>query len=225
MAPLTFPDSGPADSRVWLKLCGFVRTEDVEQASHLDVDAIGIVLAGDARVPLTPHQVGELLRATDPQRVRVAVVGPRSEDECRRILDLGFDAVQVVVTDWIALDLDGRPVIPVFFDGADVEARAAAFLRAAPEATRAVPLVCIDGARGGGRGEAADQQHAERIARMAPLLLAGGLKPENVRSALLAVRPSGVDVSSGIETGSGVKDAAKMAAFVAAVRATEAELC
>ncbi|HUH99237.1 MAG TPA: indole-3-glycerol phosphate synthase TrpC [Anaerolineales bacterium] len=86
------------------------------------------------------------------------------------------------------------------------------------------PVVLIDAAvKGiyGGSGVTADWSAAAALARKYPLLLAGGLTPENVEEALRQVRPWGVDVASGVESAPGEKDAAKMAAFVKAVREVE----
>lgn len=69
----------------------------------------------------------------------------------------------------------------------------------------------------GGTGARADWSLAARFARLWPLFLAGGLAPENVGEAIAAVRPLGVDVSSGVETGR-IKDSDKIRAFVRAVR-------
>jgi phosphoribosylanthranilate isomerase len=73
----------------------------------------------------------------------------------------------------------------------------------------------------GGTGATADWEAAATLSRLWPLLLAGGLTPENVTAAIAAVQPLGVDVSSGVETNK-VKDPAKIRAFVRAARATEA---
>ena len=73
----------------------------------------------------------------------------------------------------------------------------------------------------GGSGEAFDWRRVPRLAR--PLVLAGGLDARNVAHAVALVRPYAVDVSSGIEAVPGIKDAAKMRAFAAAVRAADVE--
>ena len=70
----------------------------------------------------------------------------------------------------------------------------------------------------GGTGETADWSAAAVLAQQYPLLLAGGLTPENVGEAVQRVRPWGVDVASGVESAPGVKDPAKMKAFVQAVK-------
>jgi phosphoribosylanthranilate isomerase len=73
----------------------------------------------------------------------------------------------------------------------------------------------------GGSGVTADWNGAAGLAEKYPLLLAGGLTPENVAEAVRRVKPWGVDVASGVESAPGVKDAAKVAEFVKAVRASQ----
>ena len=70
----------------------------------------------------------------------------------------------------------------------------------------------------GGTGVAADWNGAAELAKQYPILLAGGLTPENVKAAIEQVSPWGVDVASGVESSPGVKDVSKMRAFVMAVR-------
>jgi len=70
----------------------------------------------------------------------------------------------------------------------------------------------------GGTGQTADWGLAARLAQRCPLLLAGGLHPDNVAAAVAAVQPWGVDAASGVESSPGKKDSAKMNAFVQAVR-------
>ncbi len=75
----------------------------------------------------------------------------------------------------------------------------------------------------GGSGVAADWNGAAELAKKYPLLLAGGLTPENVGEAVGRVKPWGVDVASGVESAPGEKDAEKMSAFVRAVRVAESQ--
>jgi phosphoribosylanthranilate isomerase len=87
-----------------------------------------------------------------------------------------------------------------------------------------VPVLLVDAAvKGvyGGSGVTADWSAAAELAKKFPLLLAGGLTPENVADAVWRVKPWGVDVASGVESSPGSKDAAKMVAFVKEVKRLE----
>lgn len=75
----------------------------------------------------------------------------------------------------------------------------------------------------GGTGQTADWGLARQLAEQSPILLAGGLKPENVGEAVRQVNPWGVDVASGVESAPGVKDIEKIRAFIRAVRAVSQE--
>ena len=75
-----------------------------------------------------------------------------------------------------------------------------------------------DATRPGGHGRAFDWTLLSRVERNKPIMLSGGLTPENVVDAIRIVRPDAVDVSSGVESAPGVKDASKIKAFVAAAR-------
>jgi phosphoribosylanthranilate isomerase len=75
----------------------------------------------------------------------------------------------------------------------------------------------------GGTGRTGDWALARRLAARAPLLLAGGLNPANVAAAIQAVRPWGVDVASGVESSPGVKDPAKISAFISAAKSPQGE--
>jgi phosphoribosylanthranilate isomerase len=88
-------------------------------------------------------------------------------------------------------------------------------------ARHAAPALLIDASvkdAYGGTGMIADWNSAAELAKQCPLLLAGGLTPENVAEAVRRVKPWGVDVASGVESTPGVKDASKMKAFVQVVR-------
>jgi phosphoribosylanthranilate isomerase len=86
-----------------------------------------------------------------------------------------------------------------------------------PARVRLLIDVCDRAARGG-TGLTVDWQRAAAVAATRPVLLAGGLKAENIADAIRAVRPFGIDVSSGVESAPGVKDHARMRAIFDEVR-------
>jgi phosphoribosylanthranilate isomerase len=81
-----------------------------------------------------------------------------------------------------------------------------------------------DATRPGGHGRAFDWTLLTQVDRTKPIMLSGGLDPDNVASAIRLVRPDAVDVSSGVEKSPGVKDPEKISAFVANARAASASL-
>lgn len=96
-------------------------------------------------------------------------------------------------------------------------------LSASKSAPQSAPALLVDASVPGlygGSGVTANWDAAAQLAKQIPLLLAGGLTPENVADAIARVQPWGVDTASGVESAPGVKDPAKMQAFVKAVRDT-----
>ncbi len=91
----------------------------------------------------------------------------------------------------------------------------ALLLDCAPKTTQ----VSAGGSVYGGSGQPADWPIGRALARGMPLLLAGGLRPDNVAQAIVAVKPWGVDVASGVERSPGIKDPEKMAAFIRMAKA------
>jgi len=193
----------------YIKLCGMTREEDVTAAVDLGADAIGFVLW-----PHSPRSVGQsrlasLVRLLPAHVTPVAVFVKPGADEIAAAIESGARVVQVHGTSdvpqaacdiWMAATLADGGIMP------DVD----------EEIT--VVLDAHDPERHGGTGRTIDWQRAAGVARTRRTLLAGGLTPANVADAIKQVRPFGVDVASGIEERPGVKNAAAMRAFVAAVR-------
>ncbi len=209
-----------------VKICGLTCIADVEWAVACGADAIGLVL-----VP-SPRQVAErsvlnLLRAAGPDVIKVAVFRFVSDDDMRGLTDLGFDAVQG------ERRVEGVPAmpatlafLPVINDGPRLQSRADDAVNAGHHSAVARldrlgnPALLLDGPRGGGRGVAADTHRATALAQCHRIVLAGGLTPENVARSVADVGPVAVDVSSGVESGPGLKDHQRVRAFIEAARAT-----
>ena len=207
---------------VRVKFCGMCRREDVEQAVRLRVDYVGFVF-----VPGTPRQLeidaaARLMRGIAwGSTQRVGVFRDQPVDFVRDVAQrLGLDLVQ----------LHGREPRD-YARALPVPALRVLHVRPAREAPPWTPEANVigvlldavdDTGRSGGRGVRADDAAlAEAIATLpagTPIIVAGGLTPENVGDVVRRHRPWGVDVSSGIEVRWGVKDPARMTGFLAAAQ-------
>ena len=212
-------------SRTHIKFCGNTRAEDVAFAAELGVDFVGFVLVPGSARGIAAAQAQSLASALPATVSSVALFQNASADEVSAALQVfGADRLQFHGRESAAFCAAfGRPWIKAVPMGepqcwADWERDYAnAFALLADSHTTA---------GGGGSGHRFEwAQLPAPSARRRPLLLAGGLTPETVGDAIRAVRPWGVDVSSGIESGTkGVKDHRRMRAFVAAVRAADEAL-
>lgn len=208
---------------VRVKFCGLVRPADVEYAGELGADLVGAVLAGGPR-QRSVEQVHALFGACTTV-VRVAVLGAAWHAQARALLaDSSVDVLQLHAhpdeAEMAAARAAGAAevwaAVPV--DRSGLPGDAPALCRAAD----AVVLDTRQGAGFGGTGVAFDwelvAEQLEPIRGGSTIVLAGGLTPQNVTEAIRVLRPDVVDVSSGVEAAPGVKDWARMRAFVDAVR-------
>jgi phosphoribosylanthranilate isomerase len=201
-----------------IKICGVTTAKDAAMAAELGADAIGVNFWPGSKRYVDPGEAGPILAAIPAGVLKVGVFVNEPEKEfadlALRIELLGLDRVQ--------LHGDERPADYAELDPARliraIRIRDAASFAAAAGWSPSLWLydAFVEG-YGGGGVPAPWPLIAEKARR--PFLLAGGLTPENVADAVRATRPDGVDVSSGVERAPGVKDPAKVAAFIAAARA------
>ena len=194
-----------------IKVCGITRVEDAGYAARLGVNALGFVFWPPSPRAVTPELAAAIIETLPPFVVPVGVfVDPEASllQDCR---EAGIQVAQIVgrapavprgmrVLPGVSLAPGGRGITP------DVPGNGP------------VLLDTHDPIRRGGTGRTIDWAAVAPIAARRPVVLAGGLRPENVAEAIRLAQPAGVDVSSGVEAAPGVKDHDKIAAFVAAVR-------
>ncbi|MBI4195496.1 MAG: phosphoribosylanthranilate isomerase [Betaproteobacteria bacterium] len=199
-----------------VKICGITRVEDALTAARAGAHAIGLVFFGPSPRYVPPERAGEIVRALPPF---ITAVG------------LFVDAPAAEVRATIAA---ARVGLLQFHGGEDAEfcrqfdlpylkavrVRAGVnLLQYAAEYHDAKALLLdtfVEGVHGG-TGTVFDWQLIPRALPL-PIILSGGLNPDNVTDAIRTVRPWAVDVSSGVEASQGIKDAAKIAAFMSGVR-------
>jgi phosphoribosylanthranilate isomerase len=190
---------------LFAKICGIAGPEALDAAVEAGADAVGFVFHGPSPRDIAPRAAAALVRRLPAGVLSVAVTLHPDRTLVARILEEFVpDAWQSEAADLAALELP-----------ASVE-RWPVFRHAG--ATAALPRRAVFDAAESGRGMRGDWQCAAALARRCELILAGGLDAANVAQAVAAVRPFGVDVSSGIERRPGVKDPALIRAFLAAAR-------
>jgi phosphoribosylanthranilate isomerase len=197
---------------LWIKICGLRTAGAIEAAAGAGADAVGFVFHEASPRNLSLDAARELQKLVPAGVARVAVfLHPEQALVDAVLAAIEPDWLQTDVEDLASLRLPGQlQLLPVLRD------------RGAAGAT--VPgRVLFESARSGA-GERADWDGAAALAGETQLVLAGGLHRANVAEAVRAVRPFGVDVSSGVERERGVKDEALILGFVRAARAAQREL-
>jgi len=220
-----------------VKICGITNLDDARSALDAGADWIGLnLVAGPRRIELeTAFAIFEALNDPSPAVALLrATHGQVSTETLHSLSDRGVRRVQLYG------DADGKVIAPVRQAGFEVIAVVPVADDESIDQYSAVldqsnagrpAFVLIDAAvpgRLGGTGTLANWDaiaRANRDGRLAawpPILLAGGLTPQNVTDAVALVQPVGVDVSSGVEREPGKKDPAKVVAFITAVRGAQA---
>lgn len=200
-----------------VKICGIRDVHTACTAADAGARALGFVFAISPR-RVAPEMAARIVAGLDADIARVAVFRHPTAREVESVLErFPADIVQAEPGPGLeAARSRGVCVLPVLHDDEGTPWP--------PDlpAAGAMPVL-IEAAGIGGRGVAPDWDRAAAVARHLPLVLAGGLTPENVRGAIRHVGPAAVDVSSGVESSRGVKDPDKIRAFVAAAHAARME--
>ena len=186
-----------------VKICGITHLDDARFAEQAGADAIGVVLFSDSKRCVSPGRAEEIFTAVGPFTTTVAVTHTKSQEDLAQIIALKPDAIQISHPFEFSQD-PGARVIRVIGRGDPL-----------PEDCDAV---IVDDSHG--EGLQFDPGYARETVQRSkvPVILAGGLTPENVGEAIRRVRPYAADVASGVEVSPGIKDKKKVRAFIAACR-------
>ncbi|KAF1056220.1 MAG: N-(5'-phosphoribosyl)anthranilate isomerase [Pseudomonas delhiensis] len=203
-------------SAVRIKICGITRVEDALAAAEAGADAIGLVFYAKSPRAVTIQQARAIIAALPPFVTSVGLFVDASRCELGEILDaVPLDLLQFHGDEAPeACAGHGRPYMKALRvkAGDDIAARIAAY----PQASGILLDTYVEGVPGG-TGAAFDWSLVP-AERARPIVLAGGLTPENVGEAIRQVRPYAVDVSGGVEVGKGIKSAERIRAFIRACR-------
>jgi phosphoribosylanthranilate isomerase len=188
-----------------IKICGITRPEDARFAEEAGTDAIGVVVfsGGVSRRVVSPERAREIFDSVGPFTTTVAVSHTNSREDLDQMIALHPTAIQISHPFTFRED-PGVKVIRVIGRGDLLPDNCDAII--------------VDDSHG--KGRAYDPSYARDAVKRStiPVILAGGLTPENVGEAVRQVQPYAVDVASGVETSPGIKNHEKIQAFVAACR-------
>jgi phosphoribosylanthranilate isomerase len=201
--------------RTRVKICGITRPEDAQAAVRLGADAIGLVFYPPSPRAVTLEQASAIVRRLPPFVTVVGLFVDASRESVAEILNaIPLDLLQFHGEEnAAACSGHGRPWIKAIRMQASVDLE-----QQLHHYTEAAGLLLDTYQAGvpGGTGQTFDWDRIPR--EMASrIILAGGLDPHNVEQAIRQVRPYAVDVSGGVEAAKGIKDADKIAAFIAGV--------
>jgi phosphoribosylanthranilate isomerase len=198
---------------VRVKICGICDARDAAAAAEAGADLLGFHFCPSPR-RLTPEQAHEIVEGLDVRPRIVGVFIDQDPEEVRQIAEfVGLDLLQLHGSEPPGFEA-GRPVMKVVKVRDGIVPDASAW----PD-----PIMLDSWSRDqrGGTGRTWPWEAARALIRGRPVFVAGGLEPGNVGTVVREYRPFGVDVSSGVESAVRVKDAAKMSAFIKAVRLAE----
>lgn len=198
-----------------LKICGITRPADALYAVEHGATAVGFIFWPGSPRCVSAGAAAAIVRELpgDVDAVGVFVNQP-VEEIVRTASVAGLTTIQLHGDELPAVAAAFRQRVWRAASLSTIDTAVAAW----PEHVTLLLDAC-DSTRRGGTGITIDWQRAATVAARRPVVLAGGLTPANVEAAIAAVRPLGVDVSSGVEEAPGVKDREKMARFLERARA------
>ncbi|NTV14726.1 MAG: phosphoribosylanthranilate isomerase [Desulfobulbaceae bacterium] len=209
--------------RTRIKVCGITRSEDAQYAVAAGVDALGFIFAAKSKRRVDPDQARRIIRALPPF---VEAVGVFVNSEPARVRELSEYCGLTIV------QLHGQESRE-FCQAMPLRVVKAFSIRPETSEQEFVPYAEVAAGflfdtwhekLAGGTGLAFDWSLLAKLAIPRPLILAGGLGPDNVGAAIRQVRPFAVDVNSGVEVSPGVKDQALIRAVVREVRQADREI-
>jgi phosphoribosylanthranilate isomerase len=212
----------------WIKICGITNIDDARAAADAGADAIGLNFFSKSRRFVDPRSAAHIAGELPTDILKVGVFVNHDLHQITEIVgQVGLDAVQLHGDEPALLVAELPPhvrIVRAHRCGREGLAPLAPYLDECHSLGRMPDLLLIDadaGADFGGSGTLADwaliRQQKDLFCGL-PLILAGGLTPDNVADAIEAVAPNGVDVASGVERESGLKDPDLIARFVTTAR-------
>ncbi|MFH2061013.1 MAG: phosphoribosylanthranilate isomerase [Pseudomonadota bacterium] len=209
----------PIIKRPWIKICGLTQVENAIECAKLEPDAIGLVFFEKSPRNISIEQAGHICSALPEAIQTIGVFVDESYDDIMAKVDsCDLKGVQLhgnEPPELIDRLLENKLIV--------IKALFAAkppFLKQNALYTNASFLL-VEYGKGvlpGGNAESWNYEISLQLKTTTPIILAGGLTPNNVKHAITSARPAGVDISSGVEKSPGIKDLGKVKAFIKAVK-------
>ena len=196
---------------VWVKVCGITSVEQALFCVEIGVDAVGVNFVPSSPRHVDREQASEIARAVGQRAVVVGVVADMEAGELRSL------RAQTAIR-WLQLCGNEPPELltevgPEAYKAVRIGSAEDVALAASFAGDRVLVDTKVEGALGG-TGQSFDWSLVQKLARERRIVLAGGLRPENVAQAIASVQPFGVDVASGVERAPGDKDFDAVRCFV-----------
>ena len=217
----------------WIKICGMTNLEDALVAVEAGADAVGFVFYEKSPRKIDAETVREIVAKLPKNTEKVGVfVGGPAERVNELAARTGVTSVQFYGSDgkprsadWLGISRENGRKLIVAISGADLNNGGVLIGNQAKQHIDSLLIDSGSGGRLGGTGLAFNWRdyrgQVGGLNRTLPVIVAGGLTPENVGEAIGILKPWGVDVASGVESSPGKKDPKKVRAFVRAVRAAD----
>lgn len=209
-------------ARTRVKMCGITNRYDAEEGVRAGVDALGFIFVDESPRHILPENAREIIADLPPFVDCVGVFVDRDPQEVEEIISYcGLSYAQLhgseepKYCERLAHRAAPCKVIKAFRVGGETEA---GLFTPYNDVAQGLLLDTYSKGIAGGTGMVFDWRIIGRLHLQLPLILAGGLDPENVREAIKLVHPFGVDVNSGVERAPGIKDVDKLHAFMEQVR-------
>jgi phosphoribosylanthranilate isomerase len=201
-------------SRLFVKICGITRVQDADLAVELGATALGFIFWPGSPRFIAPNDARDIVQRLSAKVTTVGVFVNEPVELVRQIMDVaGLDVAQLhgAESPEYCRQLRPAPIKALAMKNGD-------FLTVGEfDPDVLILLDAHDPARHGGTGRTIDWSAARKVAISRPAILSGGLNAENVGAAIVSVEPYGIDVSSGVESSPGVKDAARLRSFFEAL--------
>jgi phosphoribosylanthranilate isomerase len=218
-----------------IKICGITKPEDALAAVEAGADAIGLNFYKKSARYIDPTKAKEIAQAISKTATPIGLFVNSTADEIKQICDIvGLHVIQLhgdEPPEFLGLINKDHDIIRARRVSGSVLDKVEKDLQACSDLSDFTPdAVLLDAESPGQYGGTGESLVWEKLVDWperlggTPMILAGGLTPENVAEAIRTVRPHGVDVASGVESSPGVKDREKMQKFTEQAKAAFAEL-